>query len=103
MKVVHSDHDQPFSLEVIFIIDGSCHYITGWSSLSLSENVIAVTDTFRYDIATHSKPFLYYLNSNNAEINNTLYTDITYILTRKILNIQAVFLGIRRNAALLNR
>jgi len=37
---------------VTFIIDSGCRYITGWS-LSLSENVIAVTNALQYGIATH--------------------------------------------------
>ncbi|OZI15529.1 transposase [Sodalis-like symbiont of Philaenus spumarius] len=85
MKVAHPDHGQPFSPEVTFIIDGSCRYITGWS-LSLSENVIAVTDALRYGIATHGKPFLYYSDNGSGETNNTLDADITGILTR--LNIE---------------
>ncbi|RLR17671.1 hypothetical protein D8L93_07385 [Sodalis-like symbiont of Bactericera trigonica] len=65
MKVAHPDHGQPFSPEMTFIIDGSCRYITGWS-LSLYENVIAVTDALRYGIATHGKPFLYYSDNSSG-------------------------------------
>lgn len=48
--------------------------------------MIAVTDALRYGIATHGKPFLYYLNNGSGETNNTLDADITGILTR--LNIE---------------
>ncbi|MGX8941866.1 Mu transposase C-terminal domain-containing protein [Symbiopectobacterium sp. Eva_TO] len=81
MKVAHPDHGQPFSPEVTFILDGSCRYITGWS-LSLSENVIAVTDALRYGIATHGKPFLYYSDNGSGETNLTLDADVTGILRR---------------------
>lgn len=83
MKVAHPDHGQPFSPEVTFIIviDGSCPlYITGWS-LSLSKNVIAVTDALqKYGIATHGKPFLYYSDNGSCETNLTLDADVTDIL-----------------------
>lgn len=81
MKVAHPDHGQPFSPEVTFILDGSCRYITGWS-LSLSENVIAVTDALRHGIAGNGKPFLYYSDNGAGETNLTLDADVTGILRR---------------------
>ncbi|MGP1923424.1 MAG: hypothetical protein ACTS73_00105 [Arsenophonus sp. NEOnobi-MAG3] len=83
MKVAHTEHDQPFLLELILIIDGRCRYITGWSLL-LSKNMIIVIDMLYYGIVTHAKEIrsFYYSDNGSDKSNNTLDINISNILTR---------------------
>lgn len=72
-------------------------------SLSLSENVIAVTDALRYGIATHGKPFLYYSDNSSGETNLTLDADVTGILRRLEIDHPTVIAGNPQGRGIIER
>lgn len=70
-----------FRPEVTFVIDAGQRFITGWS-LSLSENVVAVSDALRHGISRHGVPLFYYSDNGPGQKNKKMDEDITGMLSR---------------------
>ena len=81
MKVAHPIHGKPFTPELTLVLDGRTRFCVGWS-LTLSENMIAVADAYRYAMQRYGKPLFVYSDNGGGEANKALDADITGILPR---------------------
>lgn len=81
LKVAHPDHGKAFRPEVTLIVDAHSRLCVGWS-VSLSENVIAVSDALRYGVERHGVPLIYYSDNGGGQKNKTLDAPVTGILGR---------------------
>lgn len=79
--VINPDTGKPQQMEVTLGIDGASRLVVGWS-VSLSENVIAVSDMLRHAMTCYPPPLIYYSDNGAGETGKVLDAPLTGILPR---------------------
>ncbi|WP_051229407.1 Mu transposase C-terminal domain-containing protein [Paludibacterium yongneupense] len=79
--VINPETGKPQQLEVTLGLDGASRLAVGWS-ISLSENVIAVSDMLRHAMTRHAPPLIYYSDNGAGETGKVLDAPLTGILPR---------------------
>lgn len=79
--VINPETGKPQQLEVTLGLDGASRLAVGWS-VSLSENVIAVSDMLRHGMTHYPPPLIYYSDNGAGETGKVLDAPLTGILPR---------------------
>lgn len=80
-KVINPDTGLPQQMEVTLMLDCASRRAMGWS-VSLSENVLAVSDALRHGVSRNPLPLIYYSDNGAGETGKVLDAPLTGILPR---------------------
>lgn len=79
--VINPETGKPQQLEVTLGLDGASRLAVGWS-VSLSENVLAVSDMLRHGMTHYPPPLIYYSDNGAGETGKVIDAPLTGILPR---------------------
>lgn len=80
-KVIRPDTGKPGVVELTMIIDGFSRLVVGWS-VSLSENVIAVSDALRHAMTQHPPCLIYYSDNGAGQTGKHIDDNVHGVLAR---------------------
>lgn len=80
-RVIRPDTGKPGVVELTMIIDGFSRLVVGWS-ISLSENVIAVSDALRHAMTNHPPPLIYYSDNGAGQCGQHIDDSAHGVLAR---------------------
>lgn len=80
-RVIRPDTGKPGVIELTMIIDGFSRLVVGWS-ISLSENVIAVSDALRHAMTNHPPPLIYYSDNGAGQTGKHIDDRVHGVLAR---------------------